>query len=86
MPNGVPSKIRTRENVIENLLSLLILAAVITAPAFAGPASTTTNTERTPQQEWPSRVHVYGPNHYAPNYDSCGNNNFNPDFQLGGSY
>ena len=42
--------------------------------------------ERVSQQGWSSRVHVYAANHYAPYYDSYGNNNLNPDFQLDGSY
>jgi hypothetical protein len=34
-------------------------------------------------QGWPSRAHVYAPNHYAFYYDSYGNANMNPDRELG---
>jgi hypothetical protein len=65
---------------VKTLLSFLIVGALIAAPASAQAASANTDSERAPQQGWPSRVHVYAPNHYVPWYDSYGN--VNPDFQL----
>jgi Ni/Co efflux regulator RcnB len=67
---------------MKSLLSFLIVGAVVAAPAFAHAASAFTDSKRVPQQGWSSRVHVYAPNHYVPWYDSYGNDNINPDFQL----
>jgi hypothetical protein len=71
---------------MKNLLVLATLGAALAAPNFAQAAATPDSHARASNQGWSSRVHVYGPNHYAPWYDSHGNNNLNPDFQLGGSY
>ena len=71
---------------MKKLLVLVTLGAAIAAPNFAQAASTADSYGRASNQEWSSRVHVYAPNQYAPWYDSYGNNNLNPDFQLGGSF
>jgi hypothetical protein len=60
----------------------LVAAAVLAATATAQAASKSENSEHMARWGWSSRVHVYGADHYAPWYDSYGNNNMNPDFQL----
>jgi hypothetical protein len=65
---------------MKTLLVLGALGTVSAAPAFAQPARTTHNYARASNQGWPSRVHVYAPNHYAPSY---GNANMNSDRELG---
>ena len=67
---------------MKTLLALVAVGVVIAGPAFAQPRSTVGNTDRAPGHGWSSRVHVYAAKHYAPWYDSYGNNNMNPDFQL----
>jgi hypothetical protein len=71
---------------MKKLLVLVALGAAIAAPNFAQAAPTAQSYARESTHGWSSRVHVYAPKHYAPWYDSYGNNNLNPDFQLGGSY
>jgi hypothetical protein len=62
---------------------VLAAAAVVATTVGAQAASASRNVQQ--QQHnvgWASRQHVYAADHYAPWYDSYGNNNMNPDFQL----
>jgi hypothetical protein len=60
------------------LLAVVVVASVIAAPAFAQVQNGRDDGARA---GWSSRVHVYAPEFYArPN----GNDNTNPDYQLGG--
>jgi hypothetical protein len=61
---------------------ILVAATMLAATATAQAASTPHNSQHMARSGWSSRVHVYGAEHYAPWYDSYGNNNMNPDFQL----
>jgi hypothetical protein len=67
---------------MKTFLSFLIVGAVVAAPAFAQAASSIKGSERGSRQGWASQQHVYAAEHYTPWYDSYGNNNMNPDFQL----
>jgi hypothetical protein len=67
---------------MKTLLSFLIVGAVVAAPAFAQAASGVRGSEHATRQGWASQQHVYAAEHYTPWYDSYGNNNMNPDFQL----
>jgi hypothetical protein len=58
------------------------VAALVATTAVAQAASTSRTSHQTGKERWSSRVHVYGADHYAPWYDSYGNSNMNPDFQL----
>lgn len=60
----------------------LVAAALLAMTAVAQAATASERSQHTARTGWPSRVHVYGAEHYAPWYDSYGNNNMNPDFQL----
>ena len=61
---------------MKTLLAFVAVGVVIAAPAFAQPQS------KVLPKGWSHRVHPYAAKHYAPWYDSYGNNNMNPDFQL----
>jgi hypothetical protein len=67
---------------MKTLLSYLVVGMVVAAPAFAQAASGFKETGRVARQGWASQQHVYAAEHYTPWYDSYGNNNMNPDFQL----
>jgi hypothetical protein len=60
----------------------LVAAALLATTAVTQAASTSESSQHTARTGWSSRVHVYGADHYTPWYDSYGNNNMNPDFQL----
>ncbi len=60
----------------------LVAAALLATTAVAQAATASERTQHTARTGWSSRLHVYGADHYAPWYDSCGNNNMNPAFQL----
>jgi hypothetical protein len=62
----------------KKLLVIAALGIVLAAPAFAQQAPR--RNAHAPRQDWSSRVHVYAPDYYVPQY---GNQNTNPDFQLG---
>jgi hypothetical protein len=72
-----------RRNVMEHSMKILLatvaLGAVFAVPAFAQ-APNTRQDAQTSRQGWSSRVHVYAPDHYTV---WQGNQNANPDFQLG---
>ena len=61
---------------MRNLLSLAALSILIATPALAA-----SDQEGGRHPHGPSRVHVYSAGHYGR---GTGNNNLNPDFQLGG--
>ena len=61
------------------LLATFALGAVFAVPAF-GQAPNTRQDAQASRQGWSSRVHVYAPDHYTVWH---GNQNANPDFQLG---
>jgi hypothetical protein len=67
---------------MKKLLVIAALGTVLAAPAFAQQAPNARRDVRAPQQEWSSKVHVYAPDYYVPQY---GNQTANPDFQLSGS-
>ena len=60
------------------LLVIGALGTVLAAAAFAQQAPR--RDAHAPRQDWSSRVHVYAPDYYVPQY---GNQNTNPDFQSG---
>jgi hypothetical protein len=68
------------EHSTKKFLGIVALGTVLAAPAFAQQAPNAGGDLQTSRQEWSSRVHVYAPDHYVPRY---GNQNVNPDFQLG---
>jgi hypothetical protein len=57
---------------------VFVVAAVVATTAVAEARSP----RHIMQGGWSSRQHVYGAEHYAPWYDSYGNQNENPDFQM----
>jgi hypothetical protein len=61
---------------------ILATAAVVATTAVAQAASPSRNAQQQHNVGWASRQHVYAADHYAPWYDSYGNSNMNPDFQL----
>jgi hypothetical protein len=61
------------------LLATVALGAVFAAPAFAQAPNTRQNVQ-TSYPDGSTRVHVYAPDHYTV---WRGNQNANPDFQLG---
>jgi hypothetical protein len=61
---------------------VLAAAAVVATTVGAQAASASRNVQHQHNVGWASRQHVYAADHYAPWYDSYGNNNMNPDFQL----
>ena len=65
---------------MKKLLAILVLASVVTAPAFAEPTSGAR--ARAFHQEQAPMVQMYGAEHYQrrPGYEDV-----NPDFQLGGN-
>ena len=67
------------EHSMKMLLVTVALGAVFAAPAFAQ-APNARQDVQTSRQDWSSRVHVYAPDHYTTWH---GNQNANPDFQLG---
>ena len=67
------------EHSMKMLLATVAIGAVFVAPAFAQVANTRQDAQ-TSRQGWSSRVHVYAPDHYTVWH---GNQNANPDFQLG---
>ena len=69
------------EHSMKKVLVVAALGTVLAAPAFAQQAP---NARRDVQRhrEWSSRVHVYAPEYYQPQY---GNQNADPDFQLSGT-
>jgi hypothetical protein len=67
---------------LNKLLVVAALGTVLAAPAFAQQAPNARRDAQTPRQDWSSRVHVYAPDYYQPQY---GNQSANPDFQLSGS-
>jgi hypothetical protein len=62
----------------KKLLVIAALGIVLAAPAFAQQAPR--RDVHAPRQDWSSRVHVYAPDDYTVWH---GNQNSNPDFQLG---
>jgi hypothetical protein len=62
----------------KKLLVIAALGIVLAAPAFA--QQVPRRDAQAPRHDWSSRVHVYAPEYYVPHY---GNQNTNPDFQLG---
>ena len=67
------------ENSMKILLATVALSAVFAVSAFAQVPNTRQDAQ-TSRQGWPSRVHLYAPDHYTVWH---GNQNANPDFQLG---
>jgi hypothetical protein len=67
------------EHSMKILLATVALSAVFAASAFAQVPNTRPDAQ-TSRRDWSSRVHVYAPDHYTVWY---GNQNANPDFQLG---
>ena len=67
------------EHSLKILLATVALGAVLAVPAFAQ-APNTRQEAQTSRQVWSSRVHVYAPDHYTVWH---GNQNADPDFQLG---
>ncbi len=65
---------------LKKVLVVAALGTVLAAPAFAQQVPSARRDAQAPQ--WSSRVHVYAPDFYQPQY---GNQNANPDFQLSGS-
>jgi opacity protein-like surface antigen len=65
---------------MKKVLVVAALGTVLAAPASAQQAPSPRRDAQALQ--WSSRVHVYAPDFYQPQY---GNQNANPDFQLGGS-
>jgi len=63
-------------------LVVVALGTDVASQAFAQQAPNARRDAQTPRQGWSSRVHVYAPEYYQPQY---GNQNANPDFQLNGS-
>jgi hypothetical protein len=61
---------------------VLATAAVVATTAVAQAASVSRNAQQQHNVGWASRQHVYAADRYTPWYDSYGNNNMNPDFQL----
>jgi hypothetical protein len=61
---------------------VLAAAAMVVTTVVAEAASASRNDQQQHNVGWASRQHVYAADHYAPWYDSYGNNNMNPDFQL----
>jgi hypothetical protein len=64
--------------------TVLVLAAAVVVATTVGAqaASASRNVQQQHNVGWASRQHVYAADHYMPWYDSYGNNNMNPDFQL----
>ena len=62
---------------MKRLLAIVALGAALASPAFAQAPNTRNESARA---DWSSRVHVYAPDHYTAWH---GNQNANPDFQLG---
>jgi hypothetical protein len=67
------------EHSMKILLATVALGAVFTVPAVAQ-APNTRQDAQTSGQGWSSRVHVYAADHYTVWH---GNQNANPDLQLG---
>jgi hypothetical protein len=67
------------EHSMKMRLATVALGAVFAAPAFAQAPDTRQNVQ-TSRQDGSARVHVYAPDHYTVWH---GNQNANPDFQLG---
>ena len=67
------------EHSLKIILATVALGAVLAVPAFAQ-APNTRQEAQTSRQGWSSRVHVYAPDHYTVWH---GNQNTDPDFQLG---
>jgi len=61
---------------------VLAAAAVVATTVVAQAAPASRDTQQQHNVGWASRQHVYAGDHYAPWYDSYGNSNMNPDFQL----
>ena len=66
----------------KRLLVIAALGTLLAAPAFAQQAPNARRDAQAPRLDWSSRVHVYAPDYYVPQY---GNPNTNPDFQLNGT-
>jgi hypothetical protein len=66
----------------KKFLVIAALGTVLAAPAFAQQAPNARRDTQAPHREWSSRVHVYAPEFYQPQY---GNQNADPDFQLSGT-
>ena len=65
------------KNIRSAILALSLIAGL--SPAFAQ-APNTRQDAQTSRRDWSSRVHVYAPDHYTVWH---GNQNANPDLQLG---
>jgi hypothetical protein len=63
---------------MKKLFVIVTLTTALAAPAFAQQAPNTRQDAQTSRRS--PRVHVYAPDYYQPWY---GNQNVNPDFQLG---
>ena len=63
---------------MKELFVIVALTTVLAAPAFAQQAPNTRQDAQALRRS--PRVHVYAPDYYQPWY---GNQNVNPDFQLG---
>ena len=70
------------DNSTKKLLVIAALGTLLAAPAFAQQAPNARRDAQAPRLDWSSRVHVYAPDYYVPQY---GNPNTNPDFQLNGT-
>jgi hypothetical protein len=64
---------------MKKLFVIVTLTTALAAPAFAQAPDTRQNVQ-TSRQDGSARVHVYAPDHYTVWH---GNQNANPDFQLG---
>jgi hypothetical protein len=63
---------------MKKLFVIVTLTTALAGPAFAQQAPNTRQDAQTSRRS--PRVHVYAPDYYQPWY---GNQNVNPDFQLG---
>jgi hypothetical protein len=68
------------EHSTKKLLVIAALGSVLASPAFAQKAPNARQDAQTSRQQWSSKVRVYAPDYYEPWH---GNQNANPDFQLG---
>jgi hypothetical protein len=65
---------------MKKLFVIITITTALAAPAFAQQAPNTRQDAQTSRQQRSPRVHVYAPDYYQLWY---GNQNVNPDFQLG---
>ena len=81
-PSSIGTGAATQENhhgtFDEKVFVIVTLTTTFAVPAFAQQAPNSRQDAQTSRRSL--RVHVYAPNYYQPWY---GNQNLNPDFQLG---